>query len=176
MRGIKTITISILTLSLLAGSAVGAAAQDDARPVSFSFTVSEGEFIEGTVEEGFGPMTMRDFTDVGAPIVADDDRASGLLTTAFNVDSWPPLGDETFSVTTTSQRLFNEGGSWSGTGTEVRHEAGPDLDVQTLTWMATLTGEGGYEGLTLVLLRDDSEEGKGFILPSVPPVPELPVE
>ena len=45
--------------------------------------------------------------------------------------------------------------------------------------MATLAGESGYDGLTLLLLLTPGEEGgSGFIVQTanVPPVPELPAE
>ena len=180
MRGIKTISISILTIGLLAGSAVGVAAQDE-RPVFFSWTFgeAEGEFVPGTFDEAPGWMTMRDFMQVDL-IEADDERASGLLTVAFNADSWgdPEVNaPEIIEVTSTSQRLVNDGGSWSGTGSAVSHVAAGDGVDPDGAGMVTLTGEDGYEGLTLILLTIPGEDGgTGFILPSVPPVPEPPAE
>ena len=111
-------------------------------------------------------------------IEADDERATGQLTVAFNVDSW---GDpdanapEIIEATSTSQRLVNDGGTWSGTGTSV--VIAVDGVDPNGAGMVTLTGEDGYEGLTLILLTIPSEDGgTGFILPSVPPVPGQPTE
>ena len=124
---LRTTTISILAIGLLAGSAVGVAAQGDSSPAFFSWTYGDGEaeFVSGEMEESVaGAMTMRDFTQVFS-IEADDGRASGLSTYAFNSDSWGDAdadAPEMIDVITFSQRIVNEGGSWSGTGTLVdRH-------------------------------------------------------
>lgn len=113
---------------MLAGSAVGVAAQGETSPAFFwwAYGDGEGEFIPGEMDESVpGATTMRDFTQIFS-IEADDARASGLSTYAFNSDS---RGDadagsaEMIDVITSSQRIVNEGGSWSGTGTLVHHTA-----------------------------------------------------
>jgi hypothetical protein len=120
-------------------------------------------------------MTMRDFVQVDI-IEADDERASGLLTVAFNVDSWgdpEAMDPEIIEVTAYSQRLVNDGGSWSGMGTAA--VAAQGSSEPNGASMVTLTGESGYEGLTLILLTVPNEDGgTGFIVPSVPPFPGLP--
>ena len=74
-------------------------------------------------------------------------------------------------------RLANEGGAWSGTGWEtITYLDGRSL----MTGLSMLTGEDGYEGLTLVMNQywdTDATTFWGPILPSdqVRPVPD-PVE
>ena len=55
MRGIKTITISILAVGLLAGSAIGVAAQDEVATAEVSsFTGTGPEGLEVLAEGTFG--------------------------------------------------------------------------------------------------------------------------
>ena len=184
MRTLKPGLITVIAIGLLAGSAVGVAAQDDSSPAFFSWTYGDGEaeFVPGEMDESVpGVMTMRDFTQVFS-IEADDGRASGLSTYVFNSDSWADAdadAPEMIDVISFSQRIVNEGGSWSGTGTLVDHTAPGEGAARSGASMATLAGESGYDGLTLFLLLTPGDEGgSGFIVPTanVPPVPELPAE
>ncbi len=85
MKGLKTISISILALSLLAGSAVGAAAQDDpmaAAPVTGSIT-PWSEVSAGTTSSVDG-ATLVDAARFTTTWEASDPRLSG--TTSITTD------------------------------------------------------------------------------------------
>ena len=84
-----------------------------------------------------------------------------------------------------SERLTNDGGAWSGTARSVVLDA---EDGPLVATMDVLTGEGGYEGLTLIMgqferlilgqfERVDMDANWGVIVPSdqVPPMPD-PIE
>ena len=187
MRAIKTGLISIIALGLLAGSAVGVAPQDEEAagpmaPVFFSWTIdqaSEPEFVEGAVDASVpGVTTARGNTVTGVRIEAEDPRASGVSTIFLNEDIYDVAATgEIIGVTTIARRITNDDGSWSGTGNEAIYldtaADAPPTGVQ----FATLTGEGGYEGLTLILFEFRGEQ-LGWIVPTgdVPPIPELPAE
>ena len=119
-------------------------------------------------------MVLRDHPQV-VRVEATDPRASGLMTITYNRNT-VVLGDEWQVITTaTSERLTNEGGTWTGTGRGVMTGG----EVLMMTGMDVLTGEGGYEGLTLVMGQfmqaNVADTNWGFILPSdqVPPMPDL---
>ena len=85
------------------------------------------------------------------------------------------LGDEWKVITTAERdRSTNEGGTWTGTGRGVMTGG----EVLMMTGMGVLTGEGGDEGLTLVMgefmQMNVGDTNWGFILPSdqVPPMPD----
>ena len=191
MRGIKTTTISILALGLLAGSAVGVAAQDDAAddmstgPVTFSGTY---EWSWPPLDEGANTFVddlelFRDqvFLDT---IETTDPRLTGSVLKAENTDIHSVSGRDQFvAPRSVSWRIENEGGAWTGQGYEL-HGWGAD-DPHQESWGATvfmLTGEGGYEGLSAYLMVDWST-GSEDTLPTVdgavfpgeaPPFPEVP--
>ena len=175
MRGIKTITISILAVGLLAGSAVGVAAQDDATdPAAPSvFTTSP---VPGPPEFSEDPAT-------GLPVAvveftATDPRAAGMMT-AIEDGGEVEADGRTYYTLSSSVRLVNDGGTWVGTNRGVNVEA----EDGASGWYAEYTGEGGYEGLRMYTFKtfaDLQDEGTwvGFIVPAdtVPPIPELPAE
>ena len=78
MRGIRTITVSMLAIGMLAGSAVGIAAQDEAAAGGASYftwdTAGPPEFSEDPVT-GLPAVTVA--------IEATDPRASGSLTASM---------------------------------------------------------------------------------------------
>ena len=142
MRGIKTITISILALGLLAGSAVGVAAQDEeSDPMApSSFTWSYGD-VEGSIR-GY-PEISQGFT-----VVASDPRASGEMTND------PIDADEEFLIGLWESRLVNDNGSWVGIGKQVDgfvNDLGTDFEWEAGLPRWELTGEGDYAGLSLIL-------------------------
>lgn len=110
---------------------------------------------------------------------ATDPRASGVLTSVANVNQLL-VGRGGLAAGVARLRLVNDGGAWSGT----RQGFHMVTDRGGATTMAVLTGEGGYEGLTLVMVEyadDNAQTRRGVIIPSdqMPPIPdpvELPVE
>jgi hypothetical protein len=176
VRAIKTTTISILAVGLLAGSTVGAAAQDEeAADGATSFT---GTSIERDYLLDPPPVTTPDGMDVGTEWVillkwsTSDPRLTGEATATTNWvidgsdDGFTYLGAHTYE-------LSNDGGSWLGSGT---HLASSELGV---TGNAVLVGQDGYDGLTAYVIFVDSEtvsgvnEMSGTIIPiAMPEAPE----
>ena len=175
MRTIKTTTISILAVGLLAGSAVGVAAQDEADPMASStFTaqvIGEPEFIEA--EPGTGQGTMV------ATLEATDPRVSG---TWSQFEAGVPVevadGDGGF-IGRNAVRVVNDDGSWVGTSRGFL--TFPSDGPPNVQFYSELVGEGGYEGLSMFYfqtgLLGEAFEG-GVIVPSdgVPAFPELPAD
>ena len=173
MRAIRTPTLSILVLGLLAGSAVGVAAQDADATAPSTFTMQNASEPEVTNDPGTGALIA-----VG-PVESTDPRASGTLT---QVTGSAPVevadGDGGF-INTDAVRLVNDGGSWVGSnrGFLTFASDGPP----TVQFLGQLVGEGGYDGLTLFFAQTgDAEDVRwlGVIVPTddVPTVPELPAE
>ena len=163
MRAIKTTTISILAIGLLAGSAVGVAAQDEGAASDVSY------FTWDTA----GPPEFSEDPATGLPVVtvqieATDERAGGTATT---------IEDGIISAV----RLVNDGGSWVGMGRGV-NASDPEAGTGGRAWFTEYTGQDGYEGLTMYTFRvgfgGEPPESIGFIVPNelVPPFPELPAE
>ncbi len=146
MRAIKTTTISILALGLLAGSAVGVAAQDEVTTAAVEGTFSVGECTEAG-----------DWSECTFVIEASDERLSGdgFLRNAGAVFQGFDFGGEgVIVIANSSVRVEDADGAWSGGGPLFAlptSEAGA-LGTDQPTWV--LTGEGGYDGLTALLRAD----------------------
>jgi hypothetical protein len=148
---------------------------DPMAPAAFFYTSeTQGEpnwgveqtSADGTVVEARGLETVES-------VEATDPRASGLMTTSQNRTQVEAdgTGVQTQSLT---MRLTNEGGSWSGLGQVM---LGFSDEIIEMAGMTTLTGEGGYEGLTLFLSQGGdflSQTAWGMIVPSdlVAPMPD----
>ena len=162
MRAIKTIIISILTVGLLAGSAVGVAAQPPE---------GEAAYVTGTVTISGGEGDERSLS-----LDASDSRLSG--DGSINMAGLPMQSDDEFVVLVDmSLRVTNDEGAWTGGGLLYALPANADaVGVDEPTWI--LTGEGAYDGLTAVLRADLGPDGSfaGVIVgaepPAAPPVPE----
>ncbi len=160
---LRTITISILAIGLLAGSSVGAVAQDEAAASDVSYftwdTAGPPEFLEDPAT-GLPLVTVQ--------IEATDERAGGTAST---------IEDGIVSA----GRLVNDGGSWVGMGRGVNAED-PDAGTGGRAWFTEYTGQDGYEGLTMYTFRvgtvGEPPESIGFIVSDglVPPFPEPPAE
>jgi len=172
MRTIKHTTISILAVGLLAGSAVGVAAQDEVDPMAPSTFTTEpiGEpEVTADPETGLGTLV--------APYEATDPRASG---TWMQFEAGAPVdvaaGEGAF-IGRNAVRLVNDGGSWVGTdqGFLTFPSDGQPPNVH---FFSELVGEGGYEGLTTLFVQSGvlgEQKEVGVIVPSdeVPAFPEL---
>ena len=171
MRGIRTTTISILAVGLLAGSAVGVAAQDADPMAPSTFTIERsGE----PIATGNAGLT----TAVG-PVEATDQRASGTLTQVAAGTMVDVSDGDGGRIGADAVRLVNEGGSWVGSyrGFLTFPSDGPE----TVQFLGELVGEGGYEGLTMFLAETGDTENRrwlGIIVPTdaVSAVPDLPAE
>ena len=170
MKRTRTISISIFALGLLAGSAVGVAAQDAGTdplaPSAFSGEAS----VDGPLEAYFDPETGRGVVVIGE-FNMDDPRASGTLT-QIEDGADIEFGGLHYGGHVSSIRIANDGGAWVGTKRLVRGAGSVGIFNE-------LVGEGGYEGLSLFIFETGDSEGsvsKAFIVPSdivlaMPPPP-----
>ena len=174
MRTSRVLSAGTVILLLATSLSGVVAAQDEADPMAPAYFTYTTELVEDTPRGN--PMVLRDHPQVDR-VEATDPRASGLMTSTTNWDT-VVLGDEWRVITTAmSLRLTNEGGTWAGTGRDVMSGG----EAMLMNTMAVLTGEGGYEGLTLVMgafmQMNVADANWGFILPTdqMPPMPD-PVE
>ena len=178
MRAIKTTSISILAIGLLAGSAVGVAAQDEpADPMASStFTAEFGD--GGSPEISTDPETGLDLVVI-SPFELADSRASG---TWSQIEDFARVedGGREYRAGGSSVRLANDGGAWVGT---LRFMSSRGANGEGSVGAFTeLVGEGGYEGLSLFMFETfdgDFEAGpvsNAFIVPTdmVPTMPPRP--
>ena len=181
MRTIKTTTISILALGLLAGSALGVAAQDEEAatdaPVGPSyFTGQLVSDFEGT------PFGSNGVLFEGDAIEVSDPRVSGSLTRAGTSNFHNDVGDSpVIAFQADAWRIENDAGTWSGQGTGLLRGGpdGPGGEDSVETSTVVLTGEGGYEGHTLYLIVDWTTDDAAAVVGAVfvgdaPTAPELP--
>jgi hypothetical protein len=187
MRGIRITTISILVVGLLAGSAVGVAAQDQAtEPGPEAASLVSGASQEaalscGTVafpEETQGEGVVRQRGRVcGGTAQMSDPRLSGEMTFMDNADRyipgvgpddtdpWALADEETFSdIVWGSVTIVNDGGTWEG------QSVGTSDKTQGLRGITyhELAGTGAYDGLSAVLFMLEDETGlplTGVIFP-----------
>ena len=186
MRAIKTSIISILAIGLLAGSAVGVAAQEEeaAAEPAVGSSYFTGVFHHGGANSGQptetvvdGVMEVRGWGFEGNGIETSDPRMTGSVTRNGNTDIHK-LGDsEDVGFEAVAWRIKNDDGSWSGQGSTLTR-GGRDVPRDEATYFETivLTGEGAYEGLTAYVLVDWTAlpiavEGAIFV-GEAPPLPE----
>jgi hypothetical protein len=133
VRAIKTIIISILAIGLLAGSAVGVAAQSAAVTGGFGF----GDDCEPQ------PVVT---SCTGGRFEFDDDRLTGdYEMTETIATGFPPGGFG--EIITEEFRVTNDEGAWSGQA--IYGTYFPDDGEQVVSGdNRVLTGEDAYEGLT----------------------------
>ncbi len=190
MRAVKTTTISILAIGLLAGSSVGVAAQGEeaaaepSTPAKVAGTIdTSGTALvqEPTETEVDDHLEVRGAIVEGDRFEMNDPRLTGTVTLAVNVDVHNVIGSVDVVAGSFALRLENEAGSWSGQGTSVGYNGSgiPEEEMLGLdTWV--LTGAGAYEGLSAILLVDatkDQPPVDGVIFAGeMPPAPELPAE
>jgi len=184
VRAIRTTTISILAVGLLAGSAVGVSAQDEeaAADVPAGSSYFTGTYTPvgtpvagGSVTTGPDGLTqMLGEVYAGETIETSDPRVSGSLSRVVNrAEARPGLWPAA-----EAWRLENEGGSWTGQGTSLVHSV---EGIKPSSWVTmVLSGEGVYEGLTAVVLVDRIQVPhavEGAVIAGEPvPVPEPPAE
>ena len=184
MRTLRLYLVGTIVLGLLASLPAAVAAQDEADPMSlayFTFATELSEaFAEGQVTAIDSTTTeIRGSTWVDQPVEATDPRASGLLTYVDNADTFRS-GDSGAMTVTSNVRLVNDGGTWSGTGMSMvafTIEMALSDEGPRSTGLIVLTGEGGYQGLTLIMSTPDdldNEANWGVIIPTdgMPPMPD----
>ena len=185
MRTLRVSLAGVVILTLLGGLSVAVAAQDtEADPMAPAFFTFDQPVMERVMVGEYAyeedanadelPQKVRSEVAVGY-IEATDPRASGRVTSVTNMNMLEVEGGGVATVAT-MMRLVNDGGAWSGTALAL-HMAAEDAGITSMT---VLTGEGGYEGLTLIMSQyydDNARTRRGVIVPSdqMPPMPD-PIE
>ena len=172
MQGLKPTFISTLAIGLLAGSAVGVAAQ--VAPVEF------------TARWAGGPMVREISTNAADDVVqyrhgafrpqvlvaASDPRLTGDVSLAVNWDEYAASGGP--RVVNYAFRIENDGGAWQQLPTI--NIVLPEGDV--LGVVGVFAGEGEYEGLNAVFdnvidSQTETFDLHGYIIEAeLPPAPE----
>ena len=178
MRAIRTTTISILAIGLLAGSAVGVAAQEDAPagPVEFTARWASGPNVrpvETTASDGVTEYRGGAFLpDVLSE--ASDPRLAGQVSLAVN---WNDYGArDGLRLVNLAYRVENEQGAWQQQPTINLRWPGED----NMGVVGVFVGEGAYDGLIAVFdFVDDPDAGgvwdlHGFIFEGELPPPPQP--
>jgi hypothetical protein len=170
VRAAKTGLISILTVGLLAGSAVAVAAQEADSMVPSTFTMRFAGEPDVSTDPGTGA------TIVVGELESTDQRASGTRTEVVG-GSTVPVDVAGGLIQQNAVRIVNDGGSWVGSSRGFM--TFPSDGPPTVQFVGELVGEGGYEGLSLFFAQTgDAEDVRvlGVIWPTdeVPAVPDLP--
>jgi hypothetical protein len=179
VRAIKTTTISILIIGLLAGSAVGVAAHDEASPEATFVTGTVGASTvigEPVVSVADGVEDVRGLVREG-PIEMSDPRLTGSLVRVLNYSFHPVSSDGALVIQTDLWRIENDRGSWSGPTTAISGVDDIPIDFTTDLESVVLTGEGDYDGLSAYLIADWTPETGADIQGAIfagemPPTPE----
>ena len=160
MRAIKTGIVATIAISLLAGAAIGVAAQEEdtaaQEPVEFTAKWAWGggvrsdatEFVDGVMKTRGGAWRP------GVLESASDPRLEGAITIAANSNQYPG-GAEVWNY---AFRIENDEGAWQQMPTINMAGGDDDLDVTT----GVLVGEGEYEGLIAVF--DNLSAGQTWTL------------
>jgi hypothetical protein len=190
VKASKAISISILAIGLLAGSAVGVAAQDEALPTPpqpFTGVVDCGGQIASAPGEGGtydlpeGSMTVQMLhgnTWRPSARTMSDPRLEGTYSISFDEDRYfgSALADDT-QVGAGTWRIENDEGAWQGSYHIFGMGDGADVTVTV-----PLIGEGAYEGLTAIVESAFDAQAcrwdwRGLILRGeLPAYPEPPAE
>jgi hypothetical protein len=181
VRATKTTTSSILAVGLLAGSAVGVAAQST--PAEFSGELTCGEQIEiGTQDNGVSRIRKHGRVLEFLPAEMSDPRLDGPYAYREEIYEYPGTIFSKQGVTAATWSMSNQEGGWIGSAHSLRlHDGGG------ATTIVPLYGVGDYEGLTAIMeaeidRRDIGERAcvitvRGIVVEGdLPPFPEPPVE
>ncbi len=185
----RTLCIGVFALGLMVGVA-GAAAADGETPVA--------SYVSGTIVESFGPPPESvEADDVDRLLLLSerdvdwsDPRLPSRMLTRTLMDTREglhPEGSVWPSVIAISYRLEDADGAWvgGGHGFDASPEAMPSESFGPMgVELATLSGEGAYEGLSaiLVLYVDVTDWGageyvfEGYIYEGEPPPVLDPIE
>jgi hypothetical protein len=174
VKGLKPTLISAIAIGLLAGSAVGVAAQDEATdtmaPAYVTGTVTPGSVgSEGTTTyvDDFIGLDGYESTD---RLAASDPRLTGTVSYTGNSKIYEAAR---FDVQAGTVVLVSDDGRWVGTTTGLSSYG---LNSDTVV----LHGEDAYEGLTAYVLLDWTSSPASFkaaIFPGeMPAFPEMPTE
>jgi hypothetical protein len=167
MRTITRSTTIALTAMLVAGSALPVHAQspepssDPMAPVHITgrYTFSGHQTVSPTVTVEDGVTQYRGGeTWEGIGVASSDPRFAGRASFTFDRDLYPGR----FGAVWGAGTITNEDGSWTGTS------VGPIRPGDGIAWRTfdQFTGTGAYEGLTVMLIKENTGEFEGVILPT----------
>jgi hypothetical protein len=158
VKGVSSTVMAVITIGLVAGSGVGAAAQGDGAaprwPVEFSGSIECGPAIRAGTNE-------RETTTVGdQQVVRDmsrgsvhrqsatmsDPRMAGTYYLSWDTDEVSVAGASGPLVGSATWRIVNEDGAWQGSFPHIVF-----LDDHASTVTTALSGEGAYAGLTAIV-------------------------
>jgi hypothetical protein len=149
----RSLWVAVITVALPAGSAVGVAGQSEGEAPTFTFVTGkvmkdsspkddwEQAWMDGGVVHVLGWRVERS-------IDWSDPRLPSEMVSRMNVDTYLAEDDivQTFAET---YRLEGSDGVWTGIGRALAMEHGHEAG-----WLMVLTGEGAYEGLSVMLVRE----------------------
>ena len=171
MRTIKTTTISILAIGLLAGSTVGVAAQDEDAD-SLAPALTSGSFVYWDGEPDSWDETTRDGIQTeawvdSADVEMSDSRLSGAITLDYTKQRFDVLGTD---IAWGTARIENDAGAWDGT---MRQTSDRDASGREVGYYE-LVGSGAYDGLSAMVFETETPVGgrewSGIIFPGeLPP-------
>ena len=191
MKGLKTISVSILACGLLVGSAVGVAAQepeaDPAGAVTFKGQWGCDENISDLAAFENGDVASLS-NSVALPVLKmDDPRLDGVTTWSAIRSIWGPDAEGPvvdgvplfgeLVTNTTTVRIATDEGAWQGGFIDAGN-----FGKKGLRGPLVLVGEGDYAGLSVIMDPQFSQKKKsdcggwnvrGFIVEGgLPPAPE----
>jgi hypothetical protein len=177
--------ITAIAIGLLAGSAVGVAAQGEAAPetepvpatwvtgtIIPSPTCTDASFeVDGAVRRGRGASCTPQTWETSDP------RLDGETAALWNVDIYDVGDAGATSVATFGYDVRNEAGGWECRSNILAHGRG-QFPAGLTGETAMCVGDGGYDGLSSILVIDGPDGFNsivGLIFPGdAPPPPELP--
>ena len=167
MKKFGTALAAAIAIGLLAGSAVGVAAQDAGRtePVKFTAVFPGGGQVRESTCEVVGGMTQCTGT-AWSFLVSEvsDPRLAGRMTVSQNQNQWPlqPW------LLTETYRIVSDDGAWQGSF----HSMKDGADFGNVS--VVLVGEGANEGLYAWTDVSDWNAISGVIFSAPPPVAPTP--
>ena len=191
MKGLKTTTVSILAVGLLAGSTGGIAAQDDAALATDEIIYVTGEMSsppedfkgpdDAKVEDVAGGFRFENAITWDVGLEFTDPRLSGKLRIVQNGIKGPIDGGEAMIMPSTFQ-LVGDLCEWVGEGVllsaDLLDDAGEFKEELIGTQFNSFTGLGDCDGLTAYLITSfhggqQPPTVEGLIFPS--DIPGMPM-
>ena len=186
MRPRRSSSITAIIMGVMAGSAVGVTAQEEAipqPPTEFSGHIecgpelrygSDAREVLGRGDEQVVRMTSRGWAWQPVATTMSDPRLEGTYQLGFDADTVSPADTSGPSVGAGTWRIENDEGAWQGSFPVI------EFADHTTTVTTALVGEGAYEGLTAIWeSRHDASacswEVRGLILEGELPAAPAPV-
>jgi hypothetical protein len=155
----RTALVAAITIGLLAGSAIGVAAQgeeSEAPRVAYTTGTSgrPADIVEPIEESVPLGRQMSGFRLIDIPVEFSDARLSGLMTLSAN-GAGQDFADGYASLESRTYRIVNDDGAWAGSGDYIVagvSDSSPFIVQESMV----LTGEDAYEGLVAFVFIDQN--------------------